>query len=52
MASRRLPNKGDGILINGADANQVGDSVPGAGNVVSGNLQNGIELTSGSDRAT
>ena len=23
-----LPNKGDGILINGADANQVGDSLP------------------------
>ena len=41
-----LPNQGDGLLINGADSNQVGDSVPGAANVLSGNLQNGIEITS------
>ena len=42
-----LANKGDGILISGASATLVGDSVPGAGNVLSGNLSNGIELADG-----
>ena len=42
-----LANKGDGILVNGAAANLVGDSVPGCGNVLSGNLRNGNELPCG-----
>jgi hypothetical protein len=44
-----LPNARDGLLVNGTSANtQVGGVIP-LGNVISGNLQNGIEVR---DRAT
>jgi uncharacterized repeat protein (TIGR01451 family) len=36
-----------GVLISGASANQIGGSDPGTGNVISGNLQNGVEITAG-----
>jgi titin len=38
-------NTGDGVLIrNGAHDNTVGGSATGAGNVISGNSQNGVEV--------
>src|SRR5262249_35878423 len=40
-----LPNGGDGLLINGTSANtQVGGPIP-LGNVISGNLRNGLEIS-------
>ncbi len=39
-----VPNGGDGLLVSGTSANtQVGGVIP-LGNVISGNLQNGIEV--------
>jgi hypothetical protein len=39
-----VPNGGDGLLVSGSSANtQVGGVIP-LGNVISGNLQNGIEV--------
>jgi parallel beta-helix repeat protein len=39
------PNQGDGILIEGGTPNNIiGSSSPGQGNVISGNLGNGIEI--------
>ncbi len=43
-----LGNLAGGIQISGGSANIIGGLEPGARNVVSGNLQNGIELVSGS----
>ncbi len=45
--SSALGNQGDGILINGATGNVIGGSSPSTDNVVSANLENGIELASG-----
>jgi parallel beta-helix repeat protein len=40
-----VPNHGDGLLVSGTSANtQVGGIIP-LGNVISGNMQNGIEAT-------
>ena len=44
--SSPLGNHGSGILIEGATGNFIGGSDSGVGNLVSANLQNGIELTS------
>jgi hypothetical protein len=41
-----LPNRQDGVLIAaGATGNTVGGPSSGAGNVISGNLKNGLEMT-------
>jgi len=45
--SSPLGNQGSGILIQGATGNFIGASDPVAGNTVSANVQNGIELASG-----
>lgn len=37
-----LPNRGDGVFVNGAGGNAIG--VPGAGNLVSGNVGSGVQL--------
>ena len=42
-----LGNKGNGINVEGATGNFIGGGDSAAGNVVSANLQNGIELTAG-----
>jgi hypothetical protein len=43
-----IPNKQYGLrLLNGARLNQVGGTDPGAGNVISGNLKSGVDLSSG-----
>ena len=40
-----LPNSADGVLIeNGATANTIGGLASGAGNVISGNDSNGVEI--------
>ncbi|MBI3852427.1 MAG: hypothetical protein HY298_19395 [Verrucomicrobia bacterium] len=39
-----LGNMNNGIFISGVSNNFIGGAVPGAGNVISGNLQNGIYL--------
>ena len=39
-----LPNLGDGILLNAA-GNVIGGTVQGAGNVISGNLDSGVQIT-------
>ncbi len=40
-----LPNQGHGIQIVGGTGIVIGGSAPGAGNLISGNLQNGIFFT-------
>lgn len=42
-----LRNFLSGISINNGNANQIGGANAGAGNVISGNLQHGIQLTGG-----
>jgi hypothetical protein len=39
-----IPNLGDGVLINAA-GNVLGGTVPGSGNVISGNLGAGVRIT-------
>ncbi|HSL20312.1 MAG TPA: FG-GAP-like repeat-containing protein [Vicinamibacterales bacterium] len=39
-----IPN-GGGVLISGTFSTMLGGTAPGAGNVISGNLRNGVELT-------
>ena len=40
-----VPNGGDGIVIGGeAQSNTIGGAAPGAGNLISGNIGNGIQL--------
>ncbi|MGP0066264.1 MAG: NosD domain-containing protein [Isosphaeraceae bacterium] len=41
--------QGDGIDLAGASANTIGGLLAGAGNVISGNLGNGIGLSAGAD---
>jgi len=43
-----LANRYSGVVISGGNANQIGGEGPGAGNIISGNLQDGVFLTSGS----
>src|SRR5262249_55508447 len=43
--SRALPNGGNGVLVLDAD-NTIGAPVPGAGNLISGNMKAGIEINS------
>lgn len=43
-----LPNGYGGFYLTNASANQIGGTNPGAGNVISGNIQNGLFLTGGS----
>jgi parallel beta-helix repeat protein len=38
------PNLGDGVGLAGASGNTIGDTVSGAGNLISGNLGSGIRL--------
>jgi hypothetical protein len=46
-------NTGDGISINnGALSNQIGGSAPGAGNVVSGNADDGIKISGSATSGT
>jgi CSLREA domain-containing protein len=40
-----LPNNGDGVRIEGAPSNTIGGAGNGLGNVISGNSQNGVEIT-------
>ncbi|MFO0891317.1 MAG: Calx-beta domain-containing protein [Isosphaeraceae bacterium] len=47
-----LGNGASGIQISGATRNVVGGAEPGTGNVVSGNLQNGLELVSAASENT
>jgi titin len=48
-----LPNMGDGVLISdGASGNLIGGTIPGAGNVISGNLQDGIHFANGATANT
>jgi titin len=42
-----LGNKFEGIYLTNALANQIGGTTAGAGNVISGNLQNGLLITGG-----
>jgi uncharacterized repeat protein (TIGR01451 family) len=42
-----LGNQLSGVLINGVSANQIGLPVQGLGNIISGNVGPGIQLTSG-----
>lgn len=42
--SLALPNGGDGVTINGAPANTIGGIATGAGNLLSGNSQGGVNL--------
>ena len=44
QGTARLPNLGDGILLNAA-GNVIGGTVQGAGNVISGNLKSGVQIT-------
>lgn len=44
-----LPNGYGGLYLTNAGANQIGGTTPGAGNVISGNFQNGLLLTGGSN---
>lgn len=44
-----IPNRGDGIYINGGDGNTIGGTVPGSRNVISGNKDDGIELYNRAD---
>ena len=39
-----VPNAGDGVLINGASGVAIGGTAPGSGNVLSGNLGNGVHV--------
>ena len=43
--SRALGNALDGVTINGAAGNTIGGLEPGAGNVISGNQANGVDVT-------
>jgi parallel beta-helix repeat protein len=40
----RVPNALSGVLVNGAPDNTIGGTSPAAGNVISGNLQDGIRV--------
>jgi hypothetical protein len=40
-----VANKGDGVLIDGASGNAVGGTVAGAGNVISGNVGDGVVVS-------
>ncbi len=40
-----IPNGSDGIRVDGAPDNTIGGAAAGAGNLISGNTQNGITLT-------
>ncbi len=42
--SLAIPNGGDGVTINGAPANTIGGTDAGAGNLLSGNSQGGVNL--------
>lgn len=42
---RALPNRGDGILVEGGAENQIGGTTPAHRNVISGNSRNGIRVT-------
>lgn len=40
-----LPNGGDGISIDGASASEIGGTVAGQGNLIAGNVGNGLSIT-------
>src|SRR5262249_2489599 len=42
-----VSNRTHGVLIDDARYNTVGGSLPGAGNVISGNVANGVEIRGG-----
>jgi titin len=46
-----LPNQLDGVLINSVSNNLVGGTLPGEGNLISGNLGNGVYLAGATCRA-
>lgn len=46
--SKAIPNAGGGLLLDSAGKNTIGGSVPGAGNLVSGNGKSGITIRSAS----
>jgi len=44
-----IPNEGIGVYLSGANNNLIGGTEPGAGNVISGNMGYGLQLTDESD---
>jgi uncharacterized repeat protein (TIGR01451 family) len=40
-----LPNGGDGVLVSDARSNTIGGAAAGAGNVISGNVGNGVHIS-------
>jgi parallel beta-helix repeat protein len=46
-----LGNTMDGVLLESSPSNTIGGTASGAGNLISGNLGNGIEITSADDNA-
>jgi CSLREA domain-containing protein len=49
VAGDELGNGWSGVAVIGATRNRIGGRTPGAGNLISGNGQHGIELFSGAD---
>ena len=45
--SKPLGNTDNGVLIDGADANTIGGTASGGGNVISGNTNQGVEIEDG-----
>jgi hypothetical protein len=41
-----IPNQDNGVIINGVPGNTIGGTNAGAGNIISGNQQNGVTITS------
>jgi hypothetical protein len=50
--NKAVPNKGSGVAINGSPFNLVGGSVAGAGNVISGNTEDGVVINQGGGHDT
>src|SRR5271166_5100701 len=42
--TNHLPNAGNGVEIGGRDDNTIGDTTPGARNVISGNFGDGVQI--------
>jgi parallel beta-helix repeat protein len=50
--SARLPNGGGGLLISSALNNRIGGTTLGSGNVISGNIGDGVRIVTGSSNNT
>lgn len=51
-ARRQAVANGTGISINGSSNNTIGGTIPGSGNVISGNTGDGVQINSGGGSAT